>query len=387
MQNYKFHPIADCWPLLEGIEYERLKESITEIGLLHEITILGEYILDGRNRYRACLETDTEPNFILYTGKDDESSLIDFCIACNDNRRHLTTGQRAMIAADLANMKRGGDGSNQYKEANSSNDLLAIDQKTAAKKMNISVPSLKRAKNLKENAPHLANKVIKGANLNNVLKQHKKDVKAKEIKRLIFKAKSSRLVTNLFNIDFRDFYKDIKFDFIITDPPYQKKYLDIYGYLGLFAKDYLKEHGSLLVMCGQSYLPEIYKMISQSLTYNWSLAYLTPGGQSAQLFERKVNTFWKPVLWFVNGKYKKDWIGDVCNSKINDNDKSLHTWGQSQSGMSDLMNRFLEPGMVICDPFMGAGTTGIISKELNCNFYGIEKDEKHFNVAKERLNA
>jgi len=32
-----------------------------------------------------------------------------------------------------------------------------------------------------------------------------------------------------------------------------------------------------------------------------------------QLWNRKVNTFWKPVLWFVNGTdgHAGDWIGTV----------------------------------------------------------------------------
>ena len=31
------------------------------------------------------------------------------------------------------------------------------------------------------------------------------------------------------------------------------------------------------------------------------------------------------------------------------------------------------------------GTTGVAAKNLNRNFIGIEKDEKYFNIAKERI--
>ena len=41
---------------------------------------------------------------------------------------------------------------------------------------------------------------------------------------------------------------------------------------------------------------------------------------------------------------------------------------------------------IICDPFMGSGTTGVACKKLNRNFIGIELDEKYFNIAKERIN-
>ena len=39
----------------------------------------------------------------------------------------------------------------------------------------------------------------------------------------------------------------------------------------------------------------------------------------------------------------------------------------------------------ILDCFMGSGTTGVICKELNRNFIGIELDEKYFEIAKKRI--
>lgn len=35
---------------------------------------------------------------------------------------------------------------------------------------------------------------------------------------------------------------------------------------------------------------------------------------------------------------------------------------------------------------MGSGTTCLAAKNLNRQFIGIEKEEKYFNIAKERLN-
>tara|TARA_E500000318_G_scaffold85891_1_gene82206 strand:+ start:60 stop:773 length:714 start_codon:yes stop_codon:yes gene_type:complete len=43
-------------------------------------------------------------------------------------------------------------------------------------------------------------------------------------------------------------------------------------------------------------------------------------------------------------------------------------------------------GDTILDPTMGSGSTGVACKEMNRNFIGIEKDEKIFNVAVERIN-
>ena len=35
---------------------------------------------------------------------------------------------------------------------------------------------------------------------------------------------------------------------------------------------------------------------------------------------------------------------------------------------------------------MGSGTTGVAAKNLNRDFIGIEKDEKYFQIASERIN-
>jgi 16S rRNA G966 N2-methylase RsmD len=180
---------------------------------------------------------------------------------------------------------------------------------------------------------------------------------------------------------------DQSLDWIITDPPYSKEYLPAYRDLAAFATRALRPGGSLLAMVGQSYLPDVIAALSADLRYHWILAYLTPGGQAAQLWGRKVNTFWKPILWYTKGAYKGDWVGDVCRSDPNDNDKRFHDWGQSESGMADVIDRFTYPGQTICDPFMGAGTTGVVAVRLARLFVGMDRDEIAVQTAKERLAA
>ena len=188
--------------------------------------------------------------------------------------------------------------------------------------------------------------------------------------------------------DFNDVAKDIEpgsIDVIITDPPYPKEYLDVYEDLAIVAKRLLKPGGSLVVMVGQSYLPEVFAKMIPHIRYHWTLSYLTPGGQSAQMWQRKVNTFWKPLLWFTNGDYDGDWIGDVTKSATNDNDKRFHNWGQSESGMADIINRFSKPGEIILDPFIGGGTTGVVAVKMCRKFVGIDKDEAAIETSKRRL--
>ena len=77
-------------------------------------------------------------------------------------RRHLTTGQRAMTAAALANMTAGGDRGNQYVKSQRTNLSGAKSNGDAAKTLNVSPSTVKTAKAIKRDAPDLAEEVSKG---------------------------------------------------------------------------------------------------------------------------------------------------------------------------------------------------------------------------------
>lgn len=191
---------------------------------------------------------------------------------------------------------------------------------------------------------------------------------------------------HIFQGDIRTWEAPRQYDFIITDPPYPKEYLPLYEVLAQRSREWLKPGGLLIAMCGQSYLDQIYAMMSKHLVYWWTGAYLTPGGQSSQVFPRKAMPYWKPLLIYANGEYTGKWFGDVCKSDVNDNDKSNHEWGQSVSGTTDLIRRFADSGNYILDPFCGAGTTGIAAVSLGCFFDGLDIDSENVNISKGRLS-
>ena len=178
---------------------------------------------------------------------------------------------------------------------------------------------------------------------------------------------------------------DESVDVIITDPPYPSEYIPLYGELSRVASRVLKSGGSLIVMTGQSYLPEVLNELGRKMKYHWCMSYQTPGGQSPQLFSKKVNTFWKPVLWYVKGNYNGDYIGDVLKSPVNANEKEYHEWGQSLGGMLDIVERITNPGDVILDPFLGGGTTGAAAVSMGRKFIGTDIEAKNIEVSRSRI--
>lgn len=55
--------------------------------------------------------------------------------------------------------------------------------------------------------------------------------------------------------------------------------------------------------------------------------------------------------------------------------------------MEYLVATYSNPGQTILDNTMGSGTTGVAAKRLGRNFIGMEYDSKHFQIAKNRIDA
>lgn len=83
----EFHPAASQLPLMDGTAFDRLVESIRGGGLLHPIVICDDKILDGRNRYRACLAAGVEPDFVYFEATDP-AEIAAFVDAANNCRVH-----------------------------------------------------------------------------------------------------------------------------------------------------------------------------------------------------------------------------------------------------------------------------------------------------------
>ena len=99
----KFHDLANIFPMLAGDEAKARAHDILEHGLREPITLLEGKILDGRNRYIACLDAGIEPRFTHYGGDDPAA----YVVSLNLKRRHLDESQRAMVAKKLATLERG----------------------------------------------------------------------------------------------------------------------------------------------------------------------------------------------------------------------------------------------------------------------------------------
>lgn len=95
MKELELHPLCSLFPRIAGAEFNALVADIKANGLREPIIIHDGMILDGGNRYRACIEAGVEPAVMKFGG----GNLVSYVLSANLHRRHLSPGQQAAIVA------------------------------------------------------------------------------------------------------------------------------------------------------------------------------------------------------------------------------------------------------------------------------------------------
>lgn len=395
-------------PLTAG-ELAQLEANIVAEGCRDKLVIWSghDILVDGHNRYEICERLGLGYEVVEREFADRDA--VKLWIEENQlGRRNLTDDQRAAVAyrvqvarSEKAKRERTSAAheatrlSSRSKLTDVSDDVSDTSVKAGkkdtraavAKEAKIPERKLRDVGTVAKAAPDLLPKIADGKM---TVKQAKKEVGRRERE-----AAKAAIPADLPSVTERytvihgdlanitdDQIADGSLDWIITDPPYPKEYLPVYDSLAEFSARKLKDGGSIICMIGQSYLPQIVASLSRCLTYRWTHAYMMPG-QGVTVWDRNVNTFWKPLLWYTKGDYSCAQLSDVFKSDMND--KRFHHWGQSEGGMAQIVERFTLPGQVVCDPFSGGGTTGVVSVQLNRRFIGIDISEDAVKQTKARL--
>ena len=137
----EFHPLANIFPLIEDAELDALGEDIKNHGLREPVTMFEGKLLDGRNRWCACEAAGMKipGNMIRQFDPAVDGEPLDWILSKNLRRRHLNESQRAMVAANIANLPAHRPATTD-KSAN-----LPTSQNDAAKMLNVGARSVRSA--------------------------------------------------------------------------------------------------------------------------------------------------------------------------------------------------------------------------------------------------
>jgi hypothetical protein len=157
LEQYESHPAAAAFPLMVGRDYAELVDDIKRNGLRDDIVRFPGrkrtlvVILDGRNRFRACLDAGVQPRFVDFDGDDPFA----FVISANLRRRHMNESQRALVAARLAML-----GPGRPTKLRRSAELSA---KQASHHLNVGERTVERARSvLKKAVPEIVAAIDRG---------------------------------------------------------------------------------------------------------------------------------------------------------------------------------------------------------------------------------
>lgn len=160
----ELHPLCSLFPRMTGYDFECLKLDIKEHGMRTPITTYKNMILDGGNRYLACMELGINPIFEKFVGDE----IGTFVLTSNLHRRHLSPSQSAAIVASVQDWRKahakGGTGANQHsnKEQSVTKDTLLDTTKDRAKTSGVGLSTQRKADAVAKANPELARKVASG---------------------------------------------------------------------------------------------------------------------------------------------------------------------------------------------------------------------------------
>ena len=380
----EFHELTEIFPMMSAEEYEALKADIKANGLYEPIWTYDGKIIDGRNRFNACREVGVAPKFREWSGN---GSLVSFVVSLNLRRRHLTASQQACVAeealphyeAEAHEREYAGKTPVSYLTQGRSADL-------AAKDFGISGGYIREARKLKREAPEVHARVRAGEIS---IPEAKREVKKSEREaQRKAKATAGRTVDlppalDLRPGDFREILKDIpdnSADLVFTDPPYGEEYLGLWRELAEVAARILKPGGLLVAYSGQEFLPRVFDILREHLTYSWFAGVYHTGGH-IQIWKHKVWNQWKPVLIFTKGEEREhDWYLDMYHGVKGD--KAAHDWAQGEAEAAYYIERLTDEGDFVIDPMCGSGTIPRAAFKLGRRALGIDLVETNIEIAK-----
>lgn len=153
----ELHPLCTLFPRLTGAEFEALKADIIANGQREPITVHDGFVLDGGNRYRACIEAGIEPILRDFAGANP----VAFVLSANLHRRHLNPGQQAAIVSSAQDWSRAhGAGGDRKSEQSATVHRDSVADRAA--QSGASVRTQKMADKVAKADPELAKRVAHG---------------------------------------------------------------------------------------------------------------------------------------------------------------------------------------------------------------------------------
>lgn len=153
--SYPLHPAAALFPAMDEAAFAALVADIAAHGQREPILILDGQVIDGRHRLRACEQLGLEP--LVRQVSADDGDPFGLVVSLNLHRRHLSEGQRAIIAARLATLPHGRPDANAQ--------ICAFTQDEAAQHLKVSRRTVQHARAVLDHGIDELQAAVKGGEI------------------------------------------------------------------------------------------------------------------------------------------------------------------------------------------------------------------------------
>lgn len=408
------------WQLLPDLspeEFEALKADIAANGVRVPVVVDAETgeVVDGHHRQRAVDELRSEgvkvPDLRQVRRFADDDERASFVLAANLFRRHLTREQRndlvtrlrergwslrrigEAVGADVATVHRGlaGVAGATPGPAN----VVGRDQKTYRARRPKPPASVVVASARDEARARRALTAL-GDQASGLISLPRAEERARmaELGRKR-EALAAPLVEGpgyeLRAGDFREVLADLadgSVDAIVTDPPYDRAGVPLFEDLAAFAARVLKPGRLAAVYAGHLALDEEMALLARGgLAYAWHGANVLEG-RHTKVRLRLVYGAHRSVLLYSAGPYKpRGWIYDLAKAEGagGPQERPLHPWQQALEPVRHWVRQVSRPGELVCDPFLGSGTTALACHLEGRRFIGCDFDPACVETTRQRL--
>jgi len=184
-------------------------------------------------------------------------------------------------------------------------------------------------------------------------------------------------------------FSDKHFDLAIVDPPYG---IGRDGHSGVKAKK--AEHnwkkydfkGWDSERPNKNYWDELFRVSKNQIVFgaNYFTEYLPPS--MGWIFWDKGQELTMSDGELIFTSFEKAMRRKIINRASAREEGMIHPTQKPVELMEYLIKTYTNEGETVLDNCMGSGTTGVAAKKTGRHFIGIEKDEKYFEIAVNRIN-
>lgn len=178
----------------------------------------------------------------------------------------------------------------------------------------------------------------------------------------------------------------IKADWIITDPPYGISVNNNMGRRKGDTKSDYKEAYWDKERLPKQYFDLMFEIAVKCVIFggNYYTDYLPPS-KSWIVWDKLMSedlTFSQVELAWTNA----DCMSKTIKCFPNGSEKRIHPTQKPLPVIEWILNKYTKEGDLVCDPFMGSGTTAVACHKLKRRYIGFELDEEYFNLAQKRID-